>query len=150
MTKTVNEHQTGAVSQTLSGGAKHCLIVSDIIWLEVSRNSKLKVRPCPGQVGHCPVGGLRKMRFSPKIRSFLPKFDSWAIILQIKWNLDTRVTSTQEKVPQRGFPKSNAFPFNFGWIKKPMFWGNEEKSMKSNELEPWIHSKVRGRWWCSP
>jgi hypothetical protein len=30
-------------------------------------------------------------------------------------------------------------------LKKPRFWVNEEKFMKSNGLDPWIHFKVRGR-----
>jgi hypothetical protein len=56
MVKTVNEHRAETVSRTLSGGTGHCLLGSDIIQLEVSGNSKLKVRPSPGQVGHCLVG----------------------------------------------------------------------------------------------
>jgi hypothetical protein len=56
-------------SRTLSGGARHCPTGS--FW-----SSKLRDGPCSGHVGHCPVGGLWKMRFSPKIRIFLPKFDS--------------------------------------------------------------------------
>jgi hypothetical protein len=47
------------------------------------------------------------------------------------------------------FPKSNDFPSDFGWTQKARFWGNEEKSMKSKGLEPWIHIKVGGRWWGS-
>jgi hypothetical protein len=75
--------------------------------------------------------------FSPKVLLFLPKFDSWGIGHQIRLNLDTMVTSTQRASS------------DFGWTKKPRFWGKEEKSMKSKRLEPWIHSKVGGSWWGS-
>jgi hypothetical protein len=30
-------------------------------------------------------------------------------------------------------------------LKKTRFWRNEEKSIKSKGLEPWIHSKVGDR-----
>jgi hypothetical protein len=60
MAKTVNERRAETVSRTLIGGAIHCLVGPDIVRLGISENSKLKVGPCPGQVGHCPVGGLRK------------------------------------------------------------------------------------------
>jgi hypothetical protein len=56
MAKTVNERRAKTDSQTLSGRAMHYPIEPDIIRLEVSKNSKLKIEPCPGQVGHCPVG----------------------------------------------------------------------------------------------
>jgi hypothetical protein len=58
MVKTVNERRAETISQTLSGGAGHCLVGQDIVQLEFSGNTKLKVGPCPGQVGHCPVEGL--------------------------------------------------------------------------------------------
>jgi hypothetical protein len=55
--------------------------------------------------------------------------------------------NTSSKFPIEVFPKTNDFPSDFGWTQKPRFWGNEEKSMKSKELEPWIHSKIGGIWW---
>jgi hypothetical protein len=126
--------------RTLSGRAKHCSTRG--FW-----SSKLRVGSCLGHVGHCLVGDLWKMWFSPKICPFVPKFDSWAIVLQIEWNLDTRVTSTQGTSSQKCFlSKSNDFPSDFGWNKKHRFWGNEEKSIKLKGLEPWIHSNVGVRW----
>jgi hypothetical protein len=53
---------------------------------------------------------------------------------------------TRNKFPTEVFfSKSNDFPSDFGLTQKLRFWGNEEKFMKSNGLEPWIHSKVGGR-----
>jgi hypothetical protein len=52
----VNEHLAEKVSRILSGGAIHCPVGPDIVRLEVSGISKLKVGPCPSHVGHCPVG----------------------------------------------------------------------------------------------
>jgi hypothetical protein len=62
--------------------------------------------------------------------------------------------NTKNKFSKEVFPKSNDFSSDFGWTQKPSFrGGDEEKSMKSKELELWIHSKVGGRWWglsCHP
>jgi hypothetical protein len=57
--------------------------------------------------------------------------------------------SIRNKFPKEVSSKSRDFPFNFRWTQKPRFWENEEKSVKSKRLEPWIHSKVGGRWWGS-
>jgi hypothetical protein len=35
------------------------------------------------------------------------------------------VLNTRNKFPKEGFPKFNDFPSDFGWTKKPRFWGNE-------------------------
>jgi hypothetical protein len=85
------------------------------------------------------LSGRRSLetRFSSKIYPFLSKLDSWAMGHQIGWNLDTRVTSTQGTSSQkRFFSNPNILPSDFGWTKKPRFWGNEEKSIKSKGLEP--------------
>jgi hypothetical protein len=55
----------------------------------------------------------------------------------------------RNKFPTEVFPQSNDFLSDFGWTQKPMFWGNKEKSMKSKGPEPWIDTKVGGRWWGS-
>jgi hypothetical protein len=150
MTKTVNEQRTETISQTLYGRTGHCptggfLELKIEVWTLFGLRQILS-----GGARHCPVGDLWKTWFSPKICPFLPKFDSWATVLQIKWKLDTRITSTQEtSSQQRFFSKSNDFPSDFAWTQKLRFWGNEEKFMKSKGLEPWIHSKVEGRWWGS-
>jgi hypothetical protein len=60
MAKTVNEHRIETLSRTLSDRTGLYLVESDIVRLETSKNSKLKVGPCPGQVRHCPVGDLWK------------------------------------------------------------------------------------------
>jgi hypothetical protein len=113
-------------------------------------SSKLRAEPCLGHVGHCPVGGIWKTRFSFKICVFLSKFDSWAIVLKIEWNLDTRVTSTQgTSFQKRVFPKHNVFPSDFGWTQKTYVLGERGKCIKSKGLEPWICYKIRGRWWDS-
>jgi hypothetical protein len=52
----VNEHLAEKVSRILSGEAIHCPVGPDIVRLEVSRTSKLKVGPCPSHIGHCLVG----------------------------------------------------------------------------------------------
>jgi hypothetical protein len=57
--------------------------------------------------------------------------------------------NTRNKFPNEVFPKFKDFPSDFRWIQKPRFWGNEEKSMKSKGLDPWIHSKIEDRWWGS-
>jgi hypothetical protein len=54
--QTVKERRAKTVSQTLSGGIGQCPVGSGIVRLEVSKNSKLNVRPYSGQVRHCPVG----------------------------------------------------------------------------------------------
>jgi hypothetical protein len=60
--------------------------------------------------------------------------------------MDTRVTSTQGTSSQkRFFPNSKISLLILDELKKLRFWGNEEKFMKSNGLEPWIYSKVEGR-----
>jgi hypothetical protein len=81
---------------------------SDIVWwsrtlsgwgfLELKTKSRTLSRSrwtLSSGTRHCPIGGLWKTRFSLKIRPFILKIDSWAIVLQIEWNLDTRVTLIQ-------------------------------------------------------
>jgi hypothetical protein len=58
--------------------------------------------------------------------------------------------NTKNKFPKESFfSKSNDYPFDFVWTKKPRFWGNEEKYIKSNGVESWVHSKDGGKWWGS-
>jgi hypothetical protein len=60
--------------------------------------------------------------------------------------LDTRVTSTKGIIfPKRFFPNPKISLLILDEIKKPSFWGNQEKSAKSKGLEPWIHFKDGGR-----
>jgi hypothetical protein len=65
---------------------------------------------------------LENTIFFLKIRPFLPKFDSLATMLQIEYNLNTNVTSTQKnKFTKEVFPKSNNFFSDFGWTQKHRF-----------------------------
>jgi hypothetical protein len=54
----------------------------------------------------------QELIFLPKIRPFLSKLDSWAIVLQIEWNLDTTVTSTPETSSQKRFFPSPKIPLS--------------------------------------
>jgi hypothetical protein len=62
-----------------------------------------------------PVGqGLVTLKtltgVAQKTEPFLPNFDSWATRHQIRWNLDTRVTSIQGIYSQKWFfPSSKIF-----------------------------------------
>ena len=94
--------------------------------------------------GQSPVGSLCFARNSPL--SSQTWFLSYTPPNRMK-RIHKGHLNTRNKFPKEVFPKSNYFPSNFGWTQKPMFSGNEEKSMKSKELETWIHSKVGGRWW---
>jgi hypothetical protein len=51
----------------------------------------------------------------------------------------------KEQVPKEVFTKSKDFLLILDELKECRFWGKWEKSVKSNGLVPWIHSKVGGR-----
>jgi hypothetical protein len=67
----------------------------------------------------------------------------WDRTLSIGRSLETRTVSRTLSV---GRPLQTRFSPKIPLAgQNPRFWGNEEKSMKSKGLEPWIHSKVIGR-----
>jgi hypothetical protein len=53
--------------------------------------------------------------------------------------------NTRNKFSKMFFPNPMIFRLILDELKKLMFWGNREKSVKSKVLEPWIYSKVGGR-----
>jgi hypothetical protein len=55
----------------------------------------------------------------------------------------------RNKFPNRFSPNPKIFFLILDEVKESRFWGKWEKSIKSKRLEPYIHFKVRGRWWCS-
>jgi hypothetical protein len=87
---------------------------------------------------------------SNPLKNFHLNFDSWAMRHQIRWTLDIRVTLIQGISSQRDFfPNLKISLPILHELKKPRFLWNRKKSAKSKGLEPWIHSKVGGRWWGS-
>jgi hypothetical protein len=56
--------------------------------------------------------------------------------------MDTRATSIEGTIfPKRFFSNPKISLLILDELKKPIYWGNQEKSTKSKGLEPWIHSK---------
>jgi hypothetical protein len=53
--------------------------------------------------------------------------------------------NTRNKFPKRVFSNPKISLPILDELEKSRFWGNQEKSTKSKELEPFIHSKVGGR-----
>jgi hypothetical protein len=53
--------------------------------------------------------------------------------------------STSNKFPMRFFSNPKIFFPILDKLEEPRFWEKREKYTKSNELEPWIHLKIRGR-----
>jgi hypothetical protein len=49
------------------------------------------------------------------------------------------------KFPKRFFPNPKISLPILDELQEPRFGGKWEKSAKSKGLEPWIHSKIRGR-----
>jgi hypothetical protein len=72
-------------------------------------------------------------------RNLLLNFDSWAMRHQIRWNLDTRVTSTQETNSKKGFSPNPKISLPIlDEIEESRFWRKWERSGKSKGLEPSI------------
>jgi hypothetical protein len=100
-----------------------------------------------GYVWYRPDISRKRGYMSGPPRNFLLNFDSWGTRHQIGWNLNIRVTSTQGTSSQRSFfPNPKISHPILDELKESRFRGKRGKSTKSKELEPWIHSKVRGRW----
>jgi hypothetical protein len=57
--------------------------------------------------------------------------------------------STRNNFQKSFFSKSKDFPSILDELEESRFWNKWEKSTKSKRLEPWIHSKIGGRWWVS-
>jgi hypothetical protein len=107
MAKIVNEHQAESLSRTLSGGARHYPTAD--FW-----SSKLKVGPCSGHVGHCPVGSLKNAIFSQnQPLSSQVSFLSYSAPNRMKFGHKGHL-NTRNKFPKEVFPKSNDFSFDFG------------------------------------
>jgi hypothetical protein len=53
--------------------------------------------------------------------------------------------NTRNKFLKRFFPNPKISLLILDELKEPRFWGKWEKSAKSKELEPWIHSKIGDR-----
>jgi hypothetical protein len=55
----------------------------------------------------------------------------------------------RNKFPKRFFLNSKISLSILDELDESRFWEKREKSAKSKGLEPWIHSKIGGRWWGS-
>jgi hypothetical protein len=53
--------------------------------------------------------------------------------------------NTRNKFLMMFFPNPKISLLILDELKEHRFWGKWEKSIKSNGLEPWIHSHIRGR-----
>jgi hypothetical protein len=134
------------LSHTLSDLAIHCSAGG--LW-----KLNLQVGHCLVQAEHCPVGPYN-VRYEVSGNTFFSQnpplsFQTWFLSYgapnQMKLGHKDHL-NTRNKFLKEVFSKSNDFPSDFGWTQKLRFWGNDEKSMKSKGLEPWIHSKIGGRW----
>jgi hypothetical protein len=114
---------------------------------------KWQAEQCSGQVGQCPVGP-DKVRLGVSENT---NFGQNPPISSQTWFLSYRPRNRMKlgqnghlnimnKFPKEVFPKFKDFNFDFEWTQRIRFWENWVKSVKSNGLEPWIHSKVGGRW----
>jgi hypothetical protein len=147
MAKTVNERRTETVRQTLSGRIGHYPIGSNIVRLEVFENSNCKSNIVQWDQTLSAERSLKNAIFS---QNSSLSFQTWLLSNRppnrMKLGHNGQL-NTRNKFPKVGFSQSNDFSSNFGWTQKSRFWGNEEKSIKSKELEQCIHFKVGGRWW---
>jgi hypothetical protein len=57
--------------------------------------------------------------------------------------------NTSNIFPMSFFPNSKISLLILDELEEPRFWEKHEKFTKSKGLEPWIHFKIRGRWWDS-
>jgi hypothetical protein len=53
--------------------------------------------------------------------------------------------NTKNKFPKRFFSIPKISLLILDELKKPRFWGKQEKSAKSKWLKSWIHSEIGGR-----
>jgi hypothetical protein len=53
--------------------------------------------------------------------------------------------NTKNKFPKRFFSIPKISLLILDELKKPRFWGKQEKSAKLKWLKPWIHSEIGGR-----
>jgi hypothetical protein len=66
------------------------------------------------------------------------------LILEL-WDTKLDDLNIRNKFPKRFFPNPNISLPILDELEEFRFWGKWEKPAKSKGLEPWIHSKVRGR-----
>jgi hypothetical protein len=153
MARTVNKRRTKTVSRTLSCGAIHCPVGLDIVWLGVygTQNWRLdlvRVKSDTARWGWT-LSGRRSLENAIFFQNLPLSSQVWFLSYSAPNWMKLRHNghlNTGNKFPKEVFPKSKDFPSDFGWTRKPKFWGNKLNSMKSKGLEPWIHSKVGDRW----
>jgi hypothetical protein len=152
MAKTVNERRTETVSRPLSGGAKHCLVEPDIVWLGAFgtqnwRSDLVWVMLDIVQWGQTLFGrrSLKNVIFyqNPPLSSqvcFLSYSAPNQMKLRHKGHLNTR-----NRFPKDTFSKSNDFPFDFWWTQKPRVWSTQIHGRNRRKTPPnsWMKNRVK-------